>query len=84
MGASRKWSVLTPEEHTVEVQHATHSGRVSITVDREVIFEETSPEALWDTAFDHEFVIDGLPCRLCIRFSSERPVYELVVDGRPV
>jgi hypothetical protein len=84
MGASRNWQVVTRTEHTVQVQHATHSGRVRIAVDGETIFEQSSPEALWDTGFHHEFSLDGLPCRLAIGFSAGSPTYELVVGGRRV
>ena len=84
MGARRSWVVATAMAHTVQVQHATHSGRVKITVDGEPVFEQSGPTALWDTGFDHEFTIDDLPCRLRISFSSGRPAYELLINGRPM
>jgi hypothetical protein len=84
MGASRSWKVSIPKDHVVEVQHATHSGRVTIIVDGVIVFEQASCEPLWDTGFDHEFTLDDLPCELRIRFSSRRPAYEFFVDGRPM
>ena len=83
MGASRTWKVPTPRKHTVQVQHAMHSGRVRITVDGDTIFEQSSREALWETGFDHEFTIEDLLCQLRIRFSygSPDPAYELWVNG---
>ncbi len=86
MGASRSWKVSTPTNHTVRMQHATHSGRVKITVDGATVFEQAGGEALWDTGFDHEFTLDDLPCQLRIRFSfgSPDPAYELWVNGHPM
>jgi hypothetical protein len=79
MGASHKWVVGKPFTHTIEVQHATHRGRVKITVDGRPVFEQNDPEALWDTGFDETFLVDGVPCRIRIGGASQ---YQLWINGR--
>lgn len=86
MGASHTWTIAIPTEHTVQVQHATHSGRVRILVDSQLVFEQSGPEALWDSGFDHQFTLDGLPCQIQIQFEfgTSQPRYVLLVKGSPV
>ena len=82
MGASHSWTIETTQPHRVYVQHATHTGRVKVTVDGSQIFKQTDGHALWDQGFDHEFQIDGANCRLCIHFPGGTPRYELWVNGK--
>lgn len=81
MGTSHRWRVSTSVEHVVEVQHATHSGRVRITVDGTTVFEQSGSHALWDTGFEQEFVVDGQPFRIRISGWSPTPDYQLWVNG---
>lgn len=81
--AGHSWSIRTPELHIVEVQHAIHSARVKITVDGETVFSQDGREALWDTGFHHEFMIDGRRCQLTIRGIGSRPEYDLEVGFWP-
>jgi hypothetical protein len=77
------WSIHTPEPHVVEVQHAVHSARLRIKVDGETVFSQDGPEALSDTGFCHEFVIDGRRCRLSISGIGSSPEYDLQVGFWP-
>ncbi len=75
--AGHRWSIRTPKPHTVEVQHATHSARVRISVDGEIVFSNDGSEPLWDTGFRCEFQIDDKPCRLTIRGAGRSAKYDL-------
>lgn len=53
-----RWTIQTPAEHIVEVQHAVHTGRVRIKVDGNIVFAQDDRFALWDSGFSHELAID--------------------------
>ncbi len=74
-----RWKIETPEPHTVEVQHATHSARVRIRVDGKIVYSQDGREAFWDTGFRQEFEIDGNPCLLTIRGAGRAAEYDLEV-----
>jgi|GEM_PF-2345179 hypothetical protein len=82
MGASHTWTIEIPERRVVSVQHATHSSRVTLRLDGEMIYQSSSSHALWDLGFNHEFELDGMPARLLIDFSGPSPLYHLWVNGQ--
>lgn len=61
------WTIQTPAEHVVEVQHALHTARVRIKLDGSVIFSQDGPYALWDSGFSHQLMIDDTGWQLEIR-----------------
>lgn len=78
MGASHTWRFRTSRDHTLVALHALHSGRVKLVLDGEEFFNQAHGDPLWDLAFEHDFVVDGVPCRLEL---SICPHCCLVVDG---
>lgn len=76
--AVHRWTIETPTTHTVEVQHAIHSGRVKIKVDGVTVFSREDGECIWDAGLQHEFTVDGKTCRMGLRgIGGKNPEYEL-------
>lgn len=59
-----QWTIQTPGEHVVEVQHSIHTARVRVKLDGSLIFSQDGPTALWDSGFSHELLIDGTRWRM--------------------
>ena len=58
--AIREWTIETPERHYVRLEHSFWSGRAKIFVDEKLVFER--PTTISDHGFQHQVLIDGIPC----------------------
>lgn len=77
----REWIVPGTQPHTVRVEHCRlFSGKARILLDGQEIYHRKF--SLYDTGFEHRFVLDGLPAIVRALFRTWHYEYELWVDGK--
>jgi hypothetical protein len=63
--AVREWKTNSNGQCSIRLEHAYISGRASLYVDENLVFER--PVTVVDYGFDHEFVVDDIPCVIRVR-----------------
>lgn len=81
----KHWTVeIDGAQHTVEFDHGDWSGKRTLTVDGEILTEDSG--GLTDGGDDYPFTLAGKPSvvRLDSQFMGLQRSYTLVVDGKAI